>query len=243
MILMNTMILSDIHGNIAALEAILEDAEKYVVSDCILLGDLIDYGLHSNEVIERIKEFPYRIECNIWGNHETSIMNNDYNGFSSPRGADCARYTNSIMTPGSKEYIRHDMDPAGVKEFSLHGKRCIAVHGSLGSQRKSIDGNSDLSLYEKYDYVFSGHSHIPHFFEKYYDADDPQRRNRKKTIFINPGSAGQPRNMNNRAQYVILDMESEEMQFRKVQYDISKEQRPFNGQIDEFYMRRLETGI
>ena len=87
------------------------------------------------------------------------------------------------------------------------------------------------------------HSHLPHFFEVFYEADRPAYRNKKKTIFINPGSVGQPRNHNSNAQFALLDTETEEIQLLKTSYDIKKEQSAYTGKVDDFYKVRLEKGI
>ena len=69
-------ILSDIHGNLFALREVANDFED--IDYIILLGDLIDYGMQSNEVVEYIKEnFSSKIICNIWGNHEKAILKED----------------------------------------------------------------------------------------------------------------------------------------------------------------------
>ena len=62
-----------------------------------------------------------------------------------------------------------------------------------------------------------------------------KKRFKKKTVFLNPGSVGQPRNHNSAAQFAILDSETEEIHFVKVEYDIEKEQSLYNGEIDDFY--------
>ena len=68
-------------------------------------------------------------------------------------------------------------------------------------------------------------------------------RNRRKCIFVNPGSVGQPRNQNNRAQYCIIDFGTEEITFRKVEYDIQSEMDAFNGKVDDYYRERLRYGV
>ena len=100
-----------------------------------------------------------------------------------------------------------------------------------------------MDSYSSYDYVFSGHSHRPHFFERFYPAQDARRRNLKKTIFINPGSVGQPRNLNPMAQAAVLDMDTENVVFLRATYDIAKEQQAFDGQVDSFNSERLEYGV
>ncbi len=240
---MNILIMSDIHGNLDALEKLLKQVERQEIQGCVLLGDLIDYGMHSNEVVERVRRLDYPILCNLWGNHEHAIWNEGYERFSTDRGRDCARYTRERLSDSTWQYMEN-MDSAGRKEFLCGGKRCLAVHGSEEDiYWGSIRPEQELSEYCQYDYVFSGHSHHPHFFEKYYKVEDPKRRNKKKTIFVNPGSVGQPRNLNPMAQAVLLDLETEELRFVKAPYDIKKEQDAFDGQVDPFYRERLECGV
>ena len=95
---MKVMILSDIHGSTSAFQAVLSRAAQYPdIGACILLGDLIDYGMHSNEVLRMTRALPYLILCNIHGNHENTILNADYSRFSSEHGRDSARYMRSIL--------------------------------------------------------------------------------------------------------------------------------------------------
>lgn len=256
---MKLIILSDLHGNKAAVSAVAAwltarlPAEKaggtgndvhLNIDACILLGDLIDYGMHSNDVIQMVTELPYPILCNLRGNHEDAILKDAYGRFSSDRGRDSARYTKSVLNDASRSYLLNEMEASGKKEFTLGSKKCLAVHGSLADEYwKSIGPQDDLSAYSGYDYVFSGHSHLPHFFERYYPCDDAARRNKKKTIFINPGSVGQPRNLNPAAQFALLDTETEQVVFEKVSYDIAREQSAYCGQVDDFYRERLKWGV
>ena len=238
-------IMSDIHGNLNACMSSIESLKKKDIDALLLLGDLIDYGMRSNEVIELLKELPYPVLCNIRGNHEQAMITGDYAQFSSERGRQCAQYTKSILSQNTWRYITEDMSDSGMYEFEQQGKRCLAVHGSLTDiYWKSIKpGGHDLSAYQKYDYVFSGHSHLPHYFEVFYEVDNPIYRNRKKTIFINPGSVGQPRNHNPLAQYAILDTETETVTYEKISYNVAEEQKAYFGQVDDFYRMRLEIGV
>lgn len=242
---MKLLILSDIHGNQAALQAVLNYIDGlYQIDYCVLLGDVIDYGMHSNEVVQILRNMKYPLACNILGNHEQAILAQDYDMFSSERGRQCAQYTRSALNAQTWEYIRNTMEDSGWAEFMLEGKKFLAVHGSLADiYWKSIRPGLDLTEYQMYDYVFSGHSHLPHFMEVFYEVDDPKRRNKKKTVFINPGSVGQPRNLNPMAQCVILDTETGKAVYEKVPYDIKKEQEAYKGQVDDFYRERLEAGV
>lgn len=239
------LILSDIHGNLNALESVLNDAAEYKIKKCVLLGDLIDYGMRSNEVIAVISKLNYEIICNIRGNHEDAIINDEYQRFSSDRGRESAKNTKHNLNAFSWNYIKTVMNDCGKHEFLLGDKKCLAVHGSLkDGYWQSISPGDDLSAYRAYDFVFSGHSHLPHYFAFYHKVDNPATRNKKKTIFINPGSVGQPRNINNRAQYAIFNPDTEEIFMKKVAYDIEGEQSKFDGQpVDMFYRDRLKGGI
>ena len=247
---MKLLILSDLHGNQTALQAVLgKTVQMTGIDACILLGDIIDYGMHSNEVIQIVKSLPYPVLCNIRGNHEDAVIQDKYDRFSSDRGRDCARYTRSMLNQDSWDYLCHEMEPLGMKKSSCGGKRCLAVHGSLEDMYWKSVKPENICLeggepgYGDYDYVLSGHSHLPHFIEKYMACDDAKRRNKKKVIFINPGSVGQPRNLNNMAQFAVLDTETEQVTFEKVRYHIQAEQSAYHGQVDEFYRERLEWGI
>lgn len=248
---MKILILSDIHGNLAAFQSVMDKASRIPdIRACILLGDLIDYGMHSNEVLQMVRNLPYPLLCNIYGNHEHAIRNEYYSRFSSRRGQASARYTRNILDGESWDYLLNEMTASGKKEFIYNGKKCLAVHGSLENPHwKSICPDKIPEGYSGYDYVFSGHSHLPHMVEAYYcpqeyfSDEKIRRRRKKKVIFINPGSVGQPRNQNPMAQFVLLDPEKEQVSFEKVPYDIESEQASYHGQVDDFYRERLTWGI
>ena len=247
---MRIAILSDIHGNVSALESVLNDIRTNVKPDHIaLLGDLINYGMRSNEVISMIRELDIPVVCNIWGNHEQSIMEDDYAHFSTERGVLSAKYTKSQLTPESLQYLNGMEGKSGKTEFELEGKKFLAIHGSLADPYwKAIKPDNANGTdgawegYEGYDYVLSGHSHYTHVFDMFYKVDDPSMRNKKKVIFINPGSVGQPRNHNPKAQYAVLDTDKG-VSLISVPYDVKFEQSLYNDQVDPFYSERLTNGV
>ena len=238
-------VLSDIHGNLQALQAVVQDMQKFDISGVVLLGDLIDYGMQSNEVVWYLREnIRCPILCNIWGNHERAILLEDFTRFSSERGEKSARRTSKVLGKAEKEYLCGKLNRDGFQEFDLCGKKCLAVHGSLEDVFwKSVFPENVHGNYEPYDIVFSGHSHYSHVFSKFYDSDDPSMRNKHAVLFINPGSVGQPRNHHSQAQYAILDIETLSVNMRSVPYDVEKAQSYFDGSVDEFYRDRLTNGI
>ncbi|MDR2491727.1 MAG: metallophosphatase family protein [Spirochaetaceae bacterium] len=238
------LILADIHANLSALQAVLGSAKRHPIDRAFILGDLIDYGMRPNEVISAVQMLPYLIDVSLWGNHEKAIIDNDLSRFGSPRGRAFSLFTQKILNRSSREYITTKMTPEGRAEAVHDGKKFLCVHGSLSDVYwKSIHYEEAGEAYSGYDYVLSAHSHIPHYFEQWYPADNPKMRNKKKTTFINPGSVGQPRNHNPRAAYAVLDTVSGAVHFDNAPYDIDAEQKLYGDAVDDFYKTRLEAGV
>lgn len=238
-------VLSDIHGNMYALSAVLRDLERFDTAGLLLLGDSIDYGMQSNEVTAVLRDRLHdRLLCHIWGNHERAILCGDYRGFSSARGVASAQYTDSVLSEGSRRYLEENAAHSGKACFALDGLSCLAVHASLDDPYwKAIAPGELRGDYAAYDLVLSGHSHIPHVFSAYYPCDDPARRNSHAVLFVNPGSIGQPRNHRPEAQYALLDTETMSVTLRCVPYDVEGAMSLYHGQVDPFYRDRLKTGV
>jgi predicted phosphodiesterase len=237
-------ILSDIHANVTSLKAVLTYIDtKYVEQEVkfILLGDFINYGPRPNETIEILKRL--NLFAVIIGNHEDSLIHNEYSRFSSQRGIDSLKYTDSLLNPESKAFI--ELNKLGVKEIVVENKKVLLVHGDLTDifWGKMTRAEMEKEIYSSFDFVFSGHTHIPFFSEIFYDSHRQQYRFKKKTIFVNPGSLGQPRNHNNMAQFCIVDFSSESLYFEKVSYDIKLESTYYSDHIDPFYKKRLKLGV
>ncbi len=238
-------ILSDIHGNLHALNAVMDDLDNHNIDKLILLGDLIDYGMQSNEVVEYISDnLASDIICNIWGNHERAILTHDFNFFSSQRGVESAKFTDSQLSDDVRSYLNSELIHDGKYEFEIEDKKVLAVHGSLTDYYwKAIFPDNLNGDYSCYNIVLSGHSHYPHVFQKFYEVDNPDMRNKKSVLFINPGSVGQPRNHNPNAQYAILDTELMGVDLKSVKYPKEEAMDLFDGSVDDFYRKRLENGI
>ena len=209
------LILSDIHGNVSAFDSVYEDCKNECFRGVILLGDLIDYGMRSNDIIKKIDSLgtkEWSIVINIWGNHEKLVVDKDLERLSSDRGRVIAGYTAKNLSTASLEYINSRMNKSRIQEFEINGLKCLAVHGSLEDNYWKAIGPEELrGDYCGYDIVLSGHSHYSHCFTHFYQVDNPELRNKKAVMFINPGSVGQPRNQNPYAQYAVLTLPSKSM--------------------------------
>ncbi|QKF72296.1 metallophosphoesterase [Aliarcobacter faecis] len=244
---MYLILLSDIHANLEALTSVLKDIKDKNLSKyrfCIL-GDVINYGVHTNEVLEELKAIEPITEVLLAGNHEMAFLGIEDNRFSSQRGKDALNIIKDNISIENSNYIKNIFTKSFVSKI-IDGKKYLFIHGSLDDIFWGTINPSNINenLYKEYDVVFSGHSHKPHFFEIFYKDENSQLKERKKTIFINPGSVGQPRNLDNSSQYAIFDTLTNNIQFCKVSYDIKKEQEAYkNYNIDKYYKDRLEKGV
>jgi putative phosphoesterase len=237
-------VLSDIHANLTALDAVIQDLDERQVDGVILAGDIINYGPRPNETILRLLQIGAPLLTNIWGNHEYSLFEGSTDRFSTDRGKAALEFTRSLLSRESWDYLGK-MGKKGQDVLNLTGKKILVVHGTLDDPywgKISVDCHDNPDYWD-FDFVISGHTHVPHYFEHFSHDDNPVYRNKKKTVFINPGSVGQPRNLNPHAQYAILEVSSGSIESRMVPYNVALEQLAYNDKIDSFYRDRLTNGI
>lgn len=243
---MKLALLADIHANVTAFEAVLSDISSSGKVDAIaLLGDLVNYGPRPNETIGIVKALPLPVVVNLWGNHEYSLFGGNLDRFATDRGRSVLRYTRSILTKDSIRFLDESMLHEGLVSCRIDNLSFLFIHGNLDDPywgKLSYEKMQDIR-YKEYDYMISAHSHIPHYVEIFFQSDDVAHRNKKRTIFINPGSVGQPRNHNPFAQYGILDTLSGNYEHRAVRYLVEEEQRLYDDSVDSFYKERLTLGI
>ncbi len=195
-------VLSDIHGNLPALESVMRDMEAFGVNKVISLGDVSGYYPFINEVIEILKS---KNTVNLIGNHDRYIIDNT----DCPRSTSanlCLAYQKSVIGDENRQWLASSRQNLQVGDASF-------VHGGWND-------NEDEYLYfvsEKYfdghsaKYFFCGHTHV----QKHFTFSNGKH-------FINPGSVGQPRDGLNSAAYALFDPESGEITLRRVVYDIDK---------------------
>lgn len=198
---MRIAVISDIHSNIYALEAVLEDIKSKDVDLIVCTGDLVGYGTRPNEVIETIKDNKI---LTIMGNYDDAIGNLkivcgcDYKD---PKDAEKAglsmQFTGEVTSKENKEYLR---SLPGEAIFKFSGKTIRFVHGSTRLINEYLKENSkeaDEVMDElSEDILVCGHTHIPYY--KYYG----------KKLLVNAGSVGKPKTNNPNANYVIIDMKN-----------------------------------
>lgn len=241
---MRLAVFADIHANLSALSACFEHFASRRSSDAriAILGDYIDYGPRPNETIEFIQGM--KPDYVLQGNHESAMLRDESPHFSTERGLAASRYTRTQLNTQSMAFIEEFVKTSLVVEDES-GRRLLLVHGDLSDERWGSMPRQEMEneRYQAFDFVISGHTHVPHLHESYFSYPRPKTRNTRKTVFLNPGSVGQPRNHCRHAQYLTLDTATEEYGFHKVPYDIDHEQGLFPVEIDPFYRDRLSAGI
>lgn len=219
-IAMRILVISDIHANLTAFDAVLEDAKgEWDTIWC--LGDMVGYGPDPNECIERLKELPHL--C-LAGNHDWAALGRlDIRTFN-PDARRAVEWTMAALKPKNRAYLEDLPVTLVIGDYTL-------VHAS---PREPVWEYileplvADLNLpYFATPYCFVGHTHQPVIFVS--DADgictaqkpryrQPYALEGKKQI-INPGSIGQPRDQNPDAACGLLNLDTNVFEHRRVPYD------------------------
>lgn len=215
-------ILSDIHANLEAFEAVVSDFEKRKPDSVICLGDLIGYGPDPEEVVRRFRLKGYR---SVMGNHEVVLVDEGLLRWFNFQARENSLKTEQLLSAESLEYCRN------LPKY-LQYQDAVFVHGfPPDSVLIYLNRKSDrelLSFFKKADHnlFFVGHTHD--LFAVCWDGEkiyrEPfaqgicQLRDECKYI-VNAGSVGQPRDGDNRAKYLLWDTETKRIEAVRVSYD------------------------
>lgn len=205
--------ISDIHANLPALEAVLNDVRSQHPDIIFCLGDLVNFAGWDNETIELIRSLNIIV---IQGNHDEGIGNQksifpfSYKSMEQKKfGEDSIQFVNQNITPGNRKYLR-GLPVAATFNFWYgdHKITITLVHGSPSSnleyvhEEVSEDYLSGIMNTANCDILLMGHTHIP-----YHRILCCERENEK--IYrhaINAGSVGKPKHGDNRACYAIVEL-------------------------------------
>lgn len=224
-------LISDIHGNFEALKAVMADIDAHHVEQIYFLGDVVGYGPEPEECIDLIEK---RCCVHLMGNHDYAMLNVPV-GFN-PIAAGAIECLKVRMEPGiySMPWKRRRWEYLGnLKHRHMEGDS-LFVHASprdpISEYILPSDPCYDLekleSIFQRVEHVaFVGHTHIPGVmtteptFLTVQDIEHTFTIGKEKVI-INIGSVGQPRDMDKRACYVLLD--GDQVIWRRLDYDVEK---------------------
>ena len=242
---MHILVISDIHANYPALEAVLQDAGK--VDETWCLGDLVGYGPDPNMVIERVRELP-NLTC-ILGNHDVAVMGRmaleAFNG-------DARRsltWTEKVLSADAMDFLKTLPQNVKVRDD------VTLAHGSPRDPVWEYVLNT-LSARLNFDHFetslcFVGHTHIQSIFQLDKKSDRVTMGTTKvdklivltQRAIINPGSVGQPRDRDPRAAYAIYDSQAKTWEAHRAEYDVAEVQRRIReAGLPEKHAVRLAEG-
>jgi predicted phosphodiesterase len=246
-------VLSDIHGNLEALDAVLADIASRGIQEIVCLGDIIGYGPSPRECLERTKG----VDTLIMGNHEHAVLHPDTAEQFNLRARRAIDWTREqvINDPNEPPAVR-EARKQQINDFKIKAniEGIQYVHGSPRNPireyitpRDAQDHVKMKSIFEHTEAIyFIGHSHIPGVFSPAGFSHPSEMMDiyimGEEKVLINVGSVGQPRDGDPRACYVTFDVDT--VVFRRVEYDVEKAVRKIYAitELDNFFGERLRKG-
>jgi diadenosine tetraphosphatase ApaH/serine/threonine PP2A family protein phosphatase len=242
---MRLAVLSDIHSNLVALDAVLEDlAAQPAVDEIWACGDIVGYGPQPNEVIARLVERGARA---VMGNHDGAAVGRVDVAWFNDAAAAAIGWTAKVLNAASREWL--DALPERLVDEEL-----TAVHGSprdpVWEYITSPDvAAANLAAFETRICLF-GHTHFPVVYAEtgagMSEATGVARGPIPlpgSRLLLNPGSVGQPRDGNRDSSYFVLDLDASTVEFRRVAYDIGATQALMREVgLPRWLIDRLEQG-
>ena len=240
---MRIAVLSDIHGNLPALEAVLAALKPY---DAIWqLGDVVGYGPQPDEVVARLVE---EGAIGVRGNHDAAAIGQlETDSFNDDARA-AVEWTAEHIAPNTRKWLTALPERTVDEPFTL-------VHGSPRDPTweyvfTASIARGNLAAFDT-DHCMVGHTHIPAVYREktgrmegiQVDAGDQLKLDGHRSI-VNPGSVGQPRDGDPRASALLLDTEQQLLEWRRVEYPIDRVQKLMaQRNLPPRLARRLQFGL
>ena len=222
---MRVAVLSDIHANLPALEAVLADVDREAPDELWCLGDVVGYGPSPNECCERTR---VRAALSLCGNHDLAVVGTlDLADFSGD-AATAASWTQSVLTDEHRDWLAA-LQPAAVRPGAelFHGSPRDPVWDYVLSEAAALSSLTQTSA----PLVLVGHSHVALAISSDGQSVEgglaPGGTEVELTghrRLLNPGSVGQPRDGDARAAWLLVDFATGRATFRRVDYDIEAAQ-------------------
>lgn len=222
---MLVLLVSDVHANLPALDAVLAEARAAGASEVWHLGDLVGYGPQPVEVIERLREAQ---ALNVMGNHDAAaaglITTEDFNSLA----AAAVAWTTGRLTPSARNYL------AALPQTAAAGD-VTCVHGSLRDPLweylDSVEAARAHFGRQATRLSVTGHTHLPTALSLRGDLVEAHQPEDGEVVDVsvgrwclNPGSVGQPRDSDPRASFALYDPQRAAVTFRRVPYAVDKTQ-------------------
>jgi predicted phosphodiesterase len=243
---MRILVVSDIHANLAALDAVIRAAGAFDRVWC--LGDVVGYGPEPNQVIDLLRSFD--LVC-LAGNHDWGVVGRVSLGEFSQDARDAAWWTREQLNSSNLNWLETLAPMVVIPEHGI-----TLVHASPRDPiwEYMIDPQIAAACLDAFETPvgLNGHTHIPVIFRKpTYGLGVVRERLAVNVpvsltldrMFVNPGSVGQPRDDDSRAAYAIVDPEAMTLTHYRVQYDVAATQKAMRqAHLPDRLIRRLRFG-
>jgi predicted phosphodiesterase len=238
-------IISDIHGNLEALERVMDDMAEQSVDRVCCLGDILGYGPFPAECLAIVRRITNLI---LMGNHEDSVLHLAKAEAELNEAALAGvRFSRTQLSKSDLNFLATLPDKQIIDDLDL-----ALAHGSYSapSAWKYIFGEGeadDEMAHAPARILVVGHTHHPMLFTSVGGLNnipsDSVELKRNMRYLINVGSVGQPRDLDNRASFVVYDSQTSRVAFRRIEYDIeSAGRRILEGAGDPNFAHRLFLG-
>jgi diadenosine tetraphosphatase ApaH/serine/threonine PP2A family protein phosphatase len=236
-------VLSDVHGNIEALEAAF--ARIADDDDVLCLGDMVGYGPNPNECVDWLRA---RVSAAVLGNHDVAAIDDFGLAYFNPAAREAMRWTQRVLTPENKAWL----DSLGY-EFRMPD--FLLVHGAPVNYFEYIlDKPAAARAFAATDapIIFIGHTHIAEVYtlrpggeieHAHLQQGGEVQLDEGSRYLINVGSVGQPRDLNPRASFGIYDSEARTVTITRFDYPIARVQEKIaSAKLPDALARRLVVG-
>jgi diadenosine tetraphosphatase ApaH/serine/threonine PP2A family protein phosphatase len=236
-------VLSDIHGNLEALRAVLRDAEGRA-DDVLCLGDVVGYGADPGPCVELVST---RARAIVAGNHEHAVTNRMDLGWFNRYARAAAEWTREQLDRDCLAYLDGLPLTSEVADATL-------VHASPRHPEEweyLVAAADGLAVFDAFAtrLCFVGHSHVPAVWSLGSSGPDYERGDVSVTLvagrryIVNVGSVGQPRDRDPRAAYALWDLEGRRVSVRRVEYDVAGARAKIEAAgLPRFLADRLAAG-
>lgn len=241
---MRYLVISDIHANLVALEAVLQDAAgEWEQIWC--LGDIVGYGPDPNGCVELLRQQEH---LSLSGNHDWAVLGKlDIESFNS-EARNAIRWTQNTISQENRDYLSELPAMQIIEPFTLvHASPRQPIWEYLLDEGAATQNFLLLNT----PYCFVGHTHTPVIFtettlgtsEASYPAYNESILLGEQRLIINPGSVGQPRDSDPRAAYGLLDSDALTWEHRRVTYNVEETQARMRSHgLPYRLIARLELG-
>jgi diadenosine tetraphosphatase ApaH/serine/threonine PP2A family protein phosphatase len=239
---MRFAIFSDIHANLEALQAVLEDTRSCHCTHFVCLGDVVGYNANPRECLAMVRE----LNCpTVKGNHDEQASLAKSSADFNEMAEHAMRWTREQLTDEDRAWLSALRLQRQVRDFTIvHAT--LDSPGSWGYVFNNLDANASFT-YQHTAICFFGHTHVQGAFIR----DENTRRANSGTIhiefakkyFVNAGSVGQPRDGDWRAAYCIFHADEKLIEQRRVRYDIERtRQKIIAAKLPRLLADRLPLG-